>query len=204
MRLLPLLRQTITCYSIPNKISPILHLQCLKVLTNTSNQNFRPFSMTIVLQKGKNTGGGESSSSGGKPKRLLTDNDLLKSGIDWSNLKIQFDKLVQELYEQYKKQITLRTSSLAFEELQITLDGKQHLLKELTQIIQKSPQLFMVDLTRYAQYIPKIIESIHHSGLNINPQQDGTTIYLPVPKVTRQHREELAKNAKKLSDQTII
>lgn len=34
--------------------------------------------------------------------------------------------------------------------------------------------------------------------MNLNPQQDGTTIFIPVPKVTREHRENLAKNAKTL------
>lgn len=34
--------------------------------------------------------------------------------------------------------------------------------------------------------------------MNLNPQQDGTTIFIPVPKVTKEHRENLAKNAKTL------
>ena len=35
-----------------------------------------------------------------------------------------------------------------------------------------------------------------NSGLNLNPQQDGTRIYVPIPKVTREHREKLSKGAK--------
>ena len=40
------------------------------------------------------------------------------------------------------------------------------------------------------------------SGLNVNPQQEGTMLYVPVPRVTREHREMLAKNAKALYDKT--
>ena len=160
------------------------------------------FSTSAIVFKGKNTGGGQAKSS----KRVLSDSDLGTASTDWSVLKNQYDKLVIELRELYSKQIQLQTSSLAFEELSITLppNNKAHQLKELTQIIQKSPQMFMIDLARHAQYIPNVIEAIQKSGLNVNPQQDGTTLYLPTPKVTREHREELAKNAKKLADQIVV
>ncbi|XP_023343360.1 ribosome-recycling factor, mitochondrial [Eurytemora carolleeae] len=39
--------------------------------------------------------------------------------------------------------------------------------------------------------------AIRDSGLNLNPQQEGFTIYVPIPKVTREHREHLAEGAKK-------
>jgi len=160
------------------------------------------FSTSAIVFKGKNTGGGQPKSS----KRVLSDSDLATASTDWSVLKYQYDKLIIELRDLYSKQIQLRTSSLAFEELSITLppNNKAHQLKELTQIIQKSPQMFMIDLARHAQYIPNVIEAIQKSGLNVNPQQDGTTLYLPTPKVTREHREELAKNAKKLADQIVV
>ncbi|XP_051165464.1 ribosome-recycling factor, mitochondrial isoform X2 [Leptopilina boulardi] len=32
--------------------------------------------------------------------------------------------------------------------------------------------------------------------MNLNPQQDGTKISMPLPKVTKDHREELSKSAK--------
>lgn len=34
--------------------------------------------------------------------------------------------------------------------------------------------------------------------MSLNPQQDGTTVFIPVPKITKEHRENLAKNAKTL------
>jgi ribosome recycling factor len=41
-----------------------------------------------------------------------------------------------------------------------------------------------------------VMTAINESGMNLSPQQEGTIIYLPIPKVTREHREGLAKNAK--------
>ncbi|UJR33100.1 hypothetical protein I4U23_020557 [Adineta vaga] len=174
----------------------------LRRLTSLTQPHFYSFSTSVVLGKGKDAGGGQSKGT----KRVLSDSDLAASSNDWSALKTQYDKLLVELHELYSKQIQLRTSSLAFEELSVTLppNKKSHQLKELTQIIQKSPQMFMIDMARHAQYIPNVLEAIQKSGLNVNPQQDGTTLYLPTPKVTREHREELAKNAKKLADQIIV
>lgn len=168
----------------------------------TQPSYFHTFSTTSIVFKGKNTGGGQAKSS----KRLLSDADLSSVTNDWTVLKNQYDKLLIELHELYSKQIQLRTSSLAFEELSVVLppNNKAHKLKELTQIIQKTPQMFMIDMTRHAQYIPNVLDAIQKSGLNVNPQQDGTTVYLPTPKVTREHREELAKNAKKLADQITV
>ncbi|CAF0939236.1 unnamed protein product [Adineta ricciae] len=172
----------------------------LRRLTPLSQPKFYLFSTSTILEKAKNAGGQTKVA-----KRVLSDADLTSSSGDWSALKTQYDKLLVELSELYSKQIQLRTSSLAFEELSVTLppNKKSHQLKELTQIVQKSPQMFMIDMTRHAQYIPNVLEAIQKSGLNVNPQQDGTTLYLPTPKVTREHREELAKNAKKLADQII-
>ena len=41
-----------------------------------------------------------------------------------------------------------------------------------------------------------------NSGLNLNPQQDGTRIYVPIPKVTREHREKMSKGAKERCNET--
>jgi ribosome recycling factor len=171
-------------------------------VTSLLQQQQHSLSTSSVYLKSKNTGGSATKTS----KRLLSDADMMAASADWSSLKNNYDKLLVELRELYAKQIQLRTSSLAFEELTVTLppSNKTHQLKELTQIIQKSPQMFMIDMARHAQYIPHVLDAIQRSGLNVNPQQDGTTLYLPTPKVTREHREELSKNAKKIADQIIV
>ena len=53
-------------------------------------------------------------------------------------------------------------------------------------------------MTSTPEAIKSVLEAISASGMNINPQQEATMIYLPIPKVTREHREILAKNAKVL------
>lgn len=66
--------------------------------------------------------------------------------------------------------------------------------------MQKSPQLLVINVSSTPQYVTHVKTAILTSGLNVNPQQEGTTFYVPVPRVTREHREMLAKNAKALCD----
>ena len=46
------------------------------------------------------------------------------------------------------------------------------------------------------QYLKKVNEAISQASLGLNPQIDKTTIFLNIPKITREHRENLAKSAK--------
>lgn len=68
--------------------------------------------------------------------------------------------------------------------------------------MQKSPQLLVINMASTPQYTTHIKTAISTSGLNVNPQQEGTTLYVPIPRVTHEHREILAKNAKALCDKT--
>lgn len=56
----------------------------------------------------------------------------------------------------------------------------------------------MLNLTAVPDALKPVLNSINESGMNLNPQQEGTVIYLTIPKITREHRETLAKNAKTL------
>ncbi|XP_045462088.1 ribosome-recycling factor, mitochondrial-like [Harmonia axyridis] len=69
-----------------------------------------------------------------------------------------------------------------------TLDGEEHMLQESV-ILNKAT---------FPQAIPEVLKSIQNSGFNLNSQQEGTTVFLPIPKVTKEHRENLSKNAKLL------
>ncbi|GFR95589.1 mitochondrial ribosome recycling factor [Elysia marginata] len=82
-----------------------------------------------------------------------------------------------------------------------TPDGNFPLI-QLGQVVQKSPQLLTINMASSPQYIPQVKQALADSGLNVNPQQDGTSLFIPLPKVTREHRENLAKNAKMLSEQS--
>jgi ribosome recycling factor len=68
------------------------------------------------------------------------------------------------------------------ETIPVSLDGKEYELQELAQIIRKSPKMIVVNMTSFPQAIPAALQSIGKSGMNVNPQQDGTTLFIPIPK----------------------
>uniref|UniRef100_A0A0K8SAS9 Ribosome-recycling factor, mitochondrial n=1 Tax=Lygus hesperus TaxID=30085 RepID=A0A0K8SAS9_LYGHE len=74
--------------------------------------------------------------------------------------------------------------------------AKKYPLIELGQVIRSNPKTVVINMTAFPQAIPSVLKALSESGMNLNPQQDGTTLYVPVPKVTKEHREALAKNAK--------
>ncbi|XP_069672678.1 ribosome-recycling factor, mitochondrial isoform X5 [Periplaneta americana] len=91
-----------------------------------------------------------------------------------------------------------KTDKGSIETLSVNFEGKEYELQELAQIVRKNPKTIIVNMTAFPQTIPATLEAIAKSGMNLNPQQDGTTLFIPVPKVTKEHRENLAKSAKAL------
>ncbi|KAL6085413.1 hypothetical protein STEG23_030991 [Scotinomys teguina] len=77
----------------------------------------------------------------------------------------------------------------------VTADGKLA-LNHIGQISMKSPQLILVNMAGFPECTAAAIKAIRESGMNLNPEVEGTLIRVPIPKVTREHREMLVKLAK--------
>ncbi|XP_033192121.1 mitochondrial ribosome recycling factor 1 [Bombus vancouverensis nearcticus] len=107
----------------------------------------------------------------------------------------QFDGAIEKYKDEMVKNLAVRTRVGAVEELTITFEDEEHNLEELVDISRK-PNMILLNASAFPQIIPNILEVLSKSNMNLNPQQDGTTIYIPLPKVTKEHRESLAKTAK--------
>jgi len=94
--------------------------------------------------------------------------------------------------------LTVRGAAGALETLEVDFEGEKYPLQELAQVGRKSPQLVVLNLTSLPDALQPVLKAIQESGMNLNPQQEGTTIYVQIPKVTREHRENMARNAKTL------
>ncbi|XP_076999046.1 ribosome-recycling factor, mitochondrial isoform X4 [Tamandua tetradactyla] len=77
----------------------------------------------------------------------------------------------------------------------VTADGKLA-LNQIGQISMKSPQLILVNMASFPECTAAAIKAIRESGMNLNPEVEGTLVRVPIPKVTREHREMLVKLAK--------
>ncbi|XP_030063163.1 ribosome-recycling factor, mitochondrial isoform X3 [Microcaecilia unicolor] len=108
--------------------------------------------------------------------------------------------MMESLKEDFSKNLSIRSSPGALDHITVnTKDGKFP-LNQLGQISMKSPQLLVVNMADFPESTAAALKALQESRMNLNPEVDGTVIRVPVPKVTREHRENLAKLAKQLTN----
>lgn len=73
-------------------------------------------------------------------------------------------------------------STGAIESLPVKVDGDEYQVQDLAQINRKNPKTIVMKMDSFPQAIPAVLEALTKSGMDLNPQQDGTTIFIPVPK----------------------
>ena len=115
---------------------------------------------------------------------------------------------VEQFQKDLVEQLTVRSSRRVFDNLTVeTPDGKFPLI-QLGQIVYKipqtcynqygscTPQCIPAVMAALPQCILAVMAALLTSGMNLNPQQQSTTVVVPIPRGTREHRENLAKRAK--------
>lgn len=124
--------------------------------------------------------------------------DKLNEIVSVDSYKKKMQRAMDALQGDYIKHLSLRSTTGSIETVKVKVDGEEHELQDIAQIIRKNPKTIVIDMIAFPQMIQAALQALQKSGLNVNPQQEGTTIYVPVPKVTKEHRTNLAKNAKTL------
>ncbi|NXP53938.1 RRFM protein, partial [Heliornis fulica] len=127
---------------------------------------------------------------------------LVEDIINLEEAKEEMQGVVEALKEDFSRNLSVRTSAGALDHIMVmTKDGKFP-LNQLGQISQKSPQLILVNMINFPESTAAATKAIRESGMNLNPDVDGTIIRVPIPKVTREHRESLAKLAKQSTNKS--
>lgn len=148
--------------------------------------------------KGKDKLKERSRDKGYKFAKIEFNDDQLKEFFNLDAYTGQLEKCIETMRNEFIKNLSLRSTTGSIETLKIKVDGKEHELQELAQIIRKNPKTIVINMVAFPQTIPTTLQAIQKSGMNLNPQQDGTTIFIPVPKITKEHRANLSKSAKTL------
>jgi len=146
---------------------------CLCNFIKTNNA--RDFSITSdLLAKSKNRG--EK-----KQKTQHIDYTEFEQVVDVNKLISQLDNAIEKLKDDFIQYLSVRSSVGAIEMLSVKFDGKDFTLQELAQINRK-PKLIVLNVSTFPQAIPDILKSLTKNQMKLNPQQDGTIIYVPIPK----------------------
>lgn len=127
----------------------------------------------------------------------LTDAQL-SAIVNVDSYKNKLQKAIDTLEAEFIKNLSLRSTTGSIDTIKVKHEGEEHTLQDIAQIVRKNPKTIVVHMATFPQMIPAALLAIAKSGMNLNPQQDGTTLFIPVPKVTKDHRIALAKNAKAL------
>lgn len=124
--------------------------------------------------------------------------DQLNEILNVEKYRKNLQRAVDTLQSDYVKHLSLRSTTGSIETVRVKVDDEEHELQDIAQVIRKNPKTIVIDMIAFPQMIPAALQALQKSGLNVNPQQEGTTVFIPIPKVTKDHRLALAKNAKTL------
>ncbi|KFO99121.1 ribosome-recycling factor, mitochondrial isoform X1 [Calypte anna] len=127
---------------------------------------------------------------------------LVEDIINLEETSEDMQAVVEALKEDFSRNLSVRTSPGALDHIVVMTKEGKFPLNQLGQISQKSPQLLVVNMTSFPESTAAAMKAIRESGMNLNPEVDGTIIRVPVPKVTREHRESLAKLAKQSTNKS--
>ncbi|XP_046588950.1 guanine nucleotide-binding protein-like 1 isoform X3 [Neodiprion lecontei] len=106
---------------------------------------------------------------------------FIVSSLNLAKTKDRGKDKKKQTKDNYSKNLTLRSSVGSIEQIPIPWESKEYELQELSQVVRK-PKTLIIDVSAFPQVIPNIIQALAKSGMNLNPQQDGTTLFVPIPK----------------------
>ncbi|CAJ1070908.1 ribosome-recycling factor%2C mitochondrial isoform X2 [Xyrichtys novacula] len=136
----------------------------------------------------------------GQPAKVNINSALVEDIISLDEVEADMTAVLSALKEDFTRNLSIRTSPGALDHIVVTTQDGKFPLNQLGQISMKTPQVIMVNMSSFPEATAAATQALRESGMNLNPDVDGTIIRIPVPKVTREHREKIAKLAKQFSN----
>nr|WP_029008147.1 ribosome recycling factor [Azospirillum halopraeferens] len=122
---------------------------------------------------------------------------------DLSDIKRRMDGAIDAFRKELAGLRTGRASSSLLEPVSVEAYGSRMHLKEVGTVSVPEPRLITVQV--WDRGMVKAVEkAIRDSGLGLNPQTEGQTIRVPIPDLSQERRQELAKVAHKYAEQARV
>ncbi|KAF7700777.1 ribosome-recycling factor, mitochondrial [Silurus meridionalis] len=125
---------------------------------------------------------------------------LVEDIINLDEVKEDMAAVLTTLRDDFSRNLGIRTSPGALDHITVSTKDGKFPLNQLGQISMKSPQLLIINMASYPEATAAATRALQESSMKLNPEVEGTIIRVPIPKVTREHRENLAKLAKQFSN----
>jgi ribosome recycling factor len=117
-----------------------------------------------------------------------------------TELKSQIAKHHEHLKRELAKIRTGRANPDLLDSVRVDYYGTMTPLKQLASISVPEPRLLLLKPFDRSQ-IQQVEKAIREAQLNLNPQNDGELIRIPIPALTEERRKEFVKLAKKAGEE---
>lgn len=100
----------------------------------------------------------------------------------------------QMLLDNISKHLSLDVNLKSYEEIPVTLqNGETHKLYKFARITMRNPTTIAINFSDNLEAMKSARSALQSTfGQDVNIQADGFMLYVPVPKITRERREEIA------------
>ena len=116
-------------------------------------------------------------------------------GVDIDDTKRRMQGAVAALETEFQGLRTGRASATMLEPISVNAYGAQMPINQVATIAVPESRLLSVQVWDQSM-VEAVEKAIRESGLGLNPQSEGNVIRIPVPDLSAERRDELAKVAK--------
>lgn len=120
-----------------------------------------------------------------------------------SKANSEFDKAFQHLGEEFARLQLGRANPALVENVNVTIYGVSQPIKAIASISTPDARSIMISPWDKSA-LAEIEKGITHSGLGLNPVNDGNAVRISIPPLTEERRADLTKHVKKLAEDARI
>lgn len=157
-----------------------------------SSRGFKHTSYNAFAKKKK---GG----SGGKGKGNNDSEDVSVDPPDIKDVEKQMEARVTRLKEEFTRMHNSRVSKDMFNHVLVEAYGSTSALPECGQVSVQTASKVVINVFD-AALVSSVTKALRDCGLNLNPIVDGSVVSVPVPKASKEKREDMVKIAKKAAE----
>jgi len=123
--------------------------------------------------------------------------------MDLNQTKQKMDGALDSLKKEFGGLRTGRASTSLLDKIQVDAYGSSMPLNQVGTVAVPEPRLLTVQVWD-SGLVKSVEKAIRDAGLGLNPQPDGQLVRVPVPELSQERRQELAKIAGKFAEQARV
>jgi len=123
--------------------------------------------------------------------------------IDLNDINRRMYNALEVLKNEFSGLRTGRASSNMFETINVNAYGQVMKLRDLATVSIPEAKLVSIQVWD-SENVSFIEKAIHESGLNLNPQTEGSVIRIIMPELNEERRIELAKTASRYAENSKV